>query len=84
MTKLQLTKLNEPDFDKLYEMKSAIADFLNEDVDSENEEWMEIWRPSLIFRIRMAASSSLPPIRFHLMQEWTSAMSQHTSAHPFS
>ncbi|MBR5503522.1 MAG: gamma-glutamylcyclotransferase, partial [Methanobrevibacter sp.] len=41
MTKLQLTKLNEPDFDKLYEMKSAIADFLNEDVDSENEEWME-------------------------------------------
>ena len=41
MTKLQLTRLNEPDFDKLYEMKSAIADFLNEDVNSGNAEWME-------------------------------------------
>ena len=41
MTTLKLTRLNEPNFDELYEMKSALKDFLEEKADSTNSEWME-------------------------------------------
>ena len=39
MTALKLTRLNEPNFEKLYEMKSALKDFLDKDSDCKN--WME-------------------------------------------
>ena len=41
MTTFKLTRLNEPNFDELYEMKSALKDFLDEKADSANSEWME-------------------------------------------
>ena len=41
MTTFKLTRLNEPNFDELYEMKSALRDFLEEKADSANSEWME-------------------------------------------
>ena len=41
MTTFKLTRLNEPNFDELYEMKSALKDFLEEKADSKNSEWME-------------------------------------------
>ena len=41
MTTFKLTRLNEPNFDELYEMKSALKDFLEEKADSANSEWME-------------------------------------------
>ena len=39
MTTLKLTRLNNPNFEKLYEMKSTLKDFLDEDSDCKN--WME-------------------------------------------
>ena len=39
MTTLKLTRLNNPNFEKLYEMKSALKDFLDEGSDCKN--WME-------------------------------------------
>ena len=41
MTTLKLTRLNEPNIDELYKMKSALKDFLEEKADSANSEWME-------------------------------------------
>ena len=41
MNNLKLTKLNEPNWKKLNEMISALKDFLNEEVDSKNPQWME-------------------------------------------
>ena len=41
MTTFKLTRLNEPNFDELYEMKSALKDFLEEKADFRNSEWME-------------------------------------------
>lgn len=41
MTTLKLTRLNEPNFNKLNEMKSALKDFLDENADSKNPQWME-------------------------------------------
>ena len=41
MKNLKLTKLNNPNWKKLNEMISALKDFLNEEVDSKNPQWME-------------------------------------------
>ena len=41
MNNLKLTKLNNPNDEKLNEMISALKDFLNEKVDSNNTQWME-------------------------------------------
>lgn len=41
MNNLKLTKQNEPNFDELYEMKSALKDFLEEKADSKNPQWMK-------------------------------------------
>ena len=41
MNNLKLTKLNNPNGKKLNEMISALKDFLNEEVDSKNPQWME-------------------------------------------
>ena len=41
MNNLKLNKLNRPDDEKLNEMISALKDFLNEEVDSKNTQWME-------------------------------------------
>ena len=41
MNNLKLTKLNSPNGKKLNEMISALKDFLNEEVDSKNTQWME-------------------------------------------
>ena len=41
MTTLNLNRLNKPDFDELYSMKSALKDFLDEKADSTNTKWME-------------------------------------------
>ncbi len=41
MTTFKLTRLNKPNFEELYEMKSALKDFLEEKADSSNSEWME-------------------------------------------
>ena len=41
MTTLKLTRLNNPNFNKLNEMKSALKDFLEEKADSKNPKWTE-------------------------------------------
>ena len=41
MNNLKLTKLNYPYDEKLNEMISALKDFLNEEADSKNTQWME-------------------------------------------
>ena len=41
MNDTKFTKLNKPDFDRLYEMKSAMRNFLDEEADFKNTEWME-------------------------------------------
>lgn len=41
MNNLKLTRQNEPNFDELYEMKSALKDFLDEKADSNNTKYME-------------------------------------------
>lgn len=41
MNNIKLTRLNEPNFDELFKMISEIRAFLDEEVDSENTEWME-------------------------------------------
>ena len=41
MNNLKLTKLNDPNEKKLNEMISALKDFLNEEADSKNTQWME-------------------------------------------
>ncbi len=41
MNDTKFTKLNKPDFDKLYKMKSAMRNFLDEEADFKNTKWME-------------------------------------------
>ena len=41
MKNLKLTRLNEPNFGKLYEMKSEMKNFLEEKSDYHNTEWMD-------------------------------------------
>ena len=41
MNDTKFTKLNKPDFDRLYEMKSAMRNFLDEEADFKNTKWME-------------------------------------------
>ena len=41
MTALKLTKLNKPNEKKLNEMISTLKDFLNEEADSKNPQWVE-------------------------------------------
>ena len=41
MNNLKLTRQKKPNFDELYEMKSALMDFLEEKADCNNTEWME-------------------------------------------
>ena len=41
MNNFKLTKLDYPDDKKLNEMISALKDFLNEEADSENPQWMK-------------------------------------------
>ena len=50
MNNLKLTKLNDPDDKKLNEMISALKDFLNEEADSENAQWMENLEAILAFQ----------------------------------
>ena len=68
MTTLKLTRLNEPNIEKLYEMKSTLRNILEEG-DFENLNTILDFHPL---------------IKSLQMQGLTSAMSQHTSAHPFS
>ena len=41
MNDTKFTKLNKPDFDRLYKMKSAMRNFLDEEADFKNTKWME-------------------------------------------
>ena len=41
MNTIKLIRLNEPDFDELYRMISEIKDFLDEEINPENTQWME-------------------------------------------
>ena len=88
MTTLKLTRLNEPNIEKLYEMKSTLRNILEEG-DFENLNTILDFQDKdgsfkLFSRTRTVASSYSPPTESLQMQGLTSAMSQHTSAHPFS
>ncbi len=61
MNDTKFTKLNKPDFDRLY------------------ESLMRFWNS----RTQTAASSCFQAIKYHQMQEWTSATSLPTYALPF-
>ena len=109
MTTLKLTRLNEPNIEKLYEMKSALRNILEEgdfenlntildfqDKDGSFKLFSTYKIPSdarvdfcheptyICSWTRTVASSYSPLIKSLQMQGLTSAMSQHTSAHPYS
>ena len=41
MNDTKFTRLNKPDFERLYEMKSAMRKILEEEADFKNTKWME-------------------------------------------
>ena len=65
MNDTKFTRLNKPDFDRLYEMKSAMRKILEEEADFKNTKWMEKLDEILEFQdadgsFKLLSSNNIP------------------------